>query len=289
MGIDRRKFLRIAGMSTLGAAAIPATSALANINPVDWMYKETGGFTPSELLLHFFHKPAGFKAEDALTGSRWGMVVNVKSLDEEVVKACREACHFVHNVPEIDNPKHEIKWIWEEEYEHAFPGKAIEAFPAEEYEHTPFLVLCNHCYNPPCVRVCPTRATFKRKRDGIVMMDMHRCIGCRFCMAACPFGSRSFNWQDPRPYIKKENPDYPTRTKGVVEKCNFCAERLAKGQIPACVEAAQKICKEKGKEPALVFGDLGDPNSEVRKLLRKHYSIRRKPELGTGPNVYYIV
>ena len=75
----------------------------------------------------------------------------------------------------------------------------------------------------------------------------------------------------------------------MVEKCNFCAERLAKGQIPACVEAAQKIGEEKGKEPALVFGDLGDPNSEVRKLLREHYSIRRKPELGTGPNVYYIV
>ncbi|MCD6319198.1 MAG: 4Fe-4S dicluster domain-containing protein, partial [Candidatus Desulfofervidaceae bacterium] len=115
----------------------------------------------------------------------------------------------------------------------------------------------------------------------IVMMDMHRCIGCRFCMAACPYGSRSFNWQDPRPFIKKENPEYPTRTKGVVEKCDFCAERLDKGLLPACVEA----CKEK----ALIFGDLGDPNSEVSKVLRSHYTIRRKPGLGTGPQIYYIV
>jgi molybdopterin-containing oxidoreductase family iron-sulfur binding subunit len=75
----------------------------------------------------------------------------------------------------------------------------------------------------------------------------------------------------------------------VVEKCQFCAERLAKGQMPACVEVAQEICKKKGKEPALVFGDLDDPDSEVRQVLRSHYSIRRKPELGTHPNVYYVV
>lgn len=123
------------------------------------------------------------------------------------------------------------------------------------------------------------------------MMDMHRCIGCRFCMAACPFGARSFNWGDPRKYIKEEeqNPEYPTRAQGVVEKCQFCAERLAKGQLPACVEAAREVCEKKGKEPALVFGDLDDPNSEIRQVLRSHYSIRRKPELGTHPNVYYVV
>lgn len=80
------------------------------------------------------------------------------------------------------------------------------------------------------------------------------------------------------------NMTYPTRTKGVVEKCNFCAERLAKGLLPACVEAASKI-----KEGALNFGDLDDPDSEIRALLHEHYTIRRKPELGTGPNTYYIV
>jgi molybdopterin-containing oxidoreductase family iron-sulfur binding subunit len=101
-------------------------------------------------------------------------------------------------------------------------------------------------------------------------------------MAACPYGSRSFNFRDPRAdnAIKHENKEFPTRMKGVVEKCNFCAERLAVGKQPACVEAS------KG---ALVFGDLGDPQSEVRQLLKENYAIRRKQNLGTNPSVYYIV
>ena len=117
---------------------------------------------------------------------------------------------------------------------------------------------------------------------------MHRCIGCRFCMAGCPYGARSFNWRDPRgkdangrPFIKKLNREYPTRTKGVVEKCTFCTDRLAVGKMPACVE--------KAPPGGLVFGDLDDPRSAVRKIVSTRYTIRRKPELGTGPNVYYIV
>jgi molybdopterin-containing oxidoreductase family iron-sulfur binding subunit len=126
------------------------------------------------------------------------------------------------------------------------------------------------------------QATWKRE-DGIVMMDFHRCIGCRCCMAACPYGSRSFNWSDPRPHIPggTTNPDFPTRTKGVVEKCNFCVERLAKGLQPACVE----VCSH----GVLTFGDLDDPNSEVRRILGEQYSIQRRPELGTRPRVYYIM
>ncbi len=286
MGVNRRKFLKIAGVSVLGAAATPAKEALA----IEWLDKQLEGFTIPEFLLHFFHKPAGSQPAEALTATRWAMAVNVRMLDEEIAEACMEACHKIHNVPHIENPKREIKWIWHDEYEHVFPGQQHEHID-ENLKKLPFLVLCNHCFNPPCCRVCPTKATFKRKSDGVVMMDMHRCIGCRFCMAACPFGARSFNWVDPRKYIKEEeqDPEYPTRTKGVVEKCQFCAERLAKGKLPACVEAAQEICKRKGKEPALVFGDLDDPDSEVRQVLRSHYSIRRKPELGTQPNVYYIV
>jgi molybdopterin-containing oxidoreductase family iron-sulfur binding subunit len=155
-------------------------------------------------------------------------------------------------------------------------------FVNEKLEHTPLLVLCNHCENPPCVRACPTNATFKNPDNGIVMMDFHRCIGCRFCMAACPFGARSFNFRDPRPFINpaEQNKQFPTRTKGVVEKCSFCAERLAVGQLPACVEASD------GK---LVFGDLYDPESKVRELIKTNYTIRRKQALGTEPSVYYIV
>jgi molybdopterin-containing oxidoreductase family iron-sulfur binding subunit len=100
-------------------------------------------------------------------------------------------------------------------------------------------------------------------------------------MAGCPYGSRSFNWRDPRPFIKKVNLDFPTRTRGVVEKCNFCEERLAQGLIPACVEA----CKEK----ALIFGDLKDPRSEIREALKLKTLYQRMPELGTKPKVYYIL
>ena len=129
------------------------------------------------------------------------------------------------------------------------------------------------------MRACPTKATFKND-NGIVMMDFHRCIGCRFCMAACPFGARSFNFRDPRPFVEHNNKEFPTRMKGVVEKCNFCAERLAVGKMPACVEASNG---------AIAFGDLYDEHSEVRELLKENYTIRRKQTLGTEPSVYYIV
>ncbi len=175
--------------------------------------------------------------------------------------------------------RHEVKWIWKETFERVFPPDGAE-YELATVQDMPLPVLCNHCDVPPCVRVCPTQATWKRE-DGIVMMDWHRCIGCRYCVAACPYGSRSFNWLDPRSRISQLNPDFPTRTRGVVEKCNLCEERLAAGQLPACVEA----CKPK----AMVFGDLEDPDSQVRDLLRTRYAIRRRPELGTRPQVYYLV
>jgi molybdopterin-containing oxidoreductase family iron-sulfur binding subunit len=219
--------------------------------------------------------PAG-----ALTARRWAMVIDLpKCFKDEGCTRCIEACHRTHNVPEFNNRNHEVKWIWKEPFENAFPSQENE-YTSEAFKDKPVLVFCNHCDEPPCVRVCPTQATWKRE-DGIVMMDWHRCIGCRYCVAGCPYGSRSFNWSDPRPHIEELDPNFPTRTKGVVEKCTFCEERLAKGQPPACVEA----CKEK----ALVFGDLDDPSSEVRELLRSRFTIRRKPELGTKPEIYYLV
>jgi molybdopterin-containing oxidoreductase family iron-sulfur binding subunit len=261
MSMNRRNFLKIAGLSTiLGMGGASAVHGLKK-------QVEASQVMPNP---------------EALKAKRWAMVVDMSRFKTgEDYQRCVDACHHAHNVPTItDNPKHEIKWIWKETYEHAFPGNEDE-YLSEEIKELPFLILCNHCDNPPCVRVCPTKATFKRKSDGIVMMDMHRCIGCRFCMAACPYGARSFNYKDPRPFLDpaKENPEFPTRTKGVVEKCTFCYERLAKGLKPACVEAS------KG---ALIFGDIDDPNSEVRKVLGSRYSFRRRPELGTRPSVYYL-
>ena len=261
MESNRRDFLKIGRACALGLSALPVVNGLAKAAA-----------------------PQFEKHANALNGKKWGMVVDMKQCWEKGKPGCKDcmlACHQVHNVPDVGTIKEEIKWIWTEHYENTFPGTEHQ-YPPQELKDKPFIVLCNHCTKPACVRVCPTQATWKRAEDGIVMMDFHRCIGCRYCMAACPFGARSFNFRDPRPYIKTElNMAFPTRERGVVEKCNFCNERLSAGQLPACVEACK--CK------ALCFGDLEDPKSEVRKILAAHHTVQRKPELGTQPNVYYIV
>lgn len=272
MAVDRKMFLKISSLTALGAASGHALfAALSDISPADV-------------------QPPG----KGLAADRWAMAIDIeKCLEGDVLKKAAQACHVVHNVPDFRNEdgevdrKNEVKWIWVEPYERVFTSQHNKYLKGEMNE-TPVLTLCNHCSRPPCVRVCPTQATFRRK-DGIVAMDMHRCIGCRFCIAACPYGSRSFNWMDPRKVWTDENgrvtlpnPDYPTRTKGVVEKCNFCTERLAEGKPPACVEAA-------GESGAMVFGDLKDEHSKVREVLESRYTIRRKPELGTEPAVYYVV
>lgn len=266
MGINRRNFIKIAGLSAVFGLGWKAAFDLLAPGDVDALLKDI----------------------PLTRANTWGMVVDTSKMTDEIMAACKAACHKEHNVPEWGDSRLEVKWIWTDTYEHAFPNQGHD-YLDEQYTEKQFLVMCNHCGFPPCCRVCPTKATWKRE-DGVVMMDPHRCIGCRFCMAACPFGARSFNWGDPRKAPSElnmqfpQNPDYPTRTKGVVEKCNFCAERISKGMIPACVEAANAV-----EEDSLVFGDLADHGSKVRELLRSHYSIRRKAELGTGPNIYYIV
>ena len=216
----------------------------------------------------------------AIAPKRWALVIDAeKCIRKEGCTKCIEACHREHNVPAFPDRRHEVKWIWKEPFQRAFPSERAP-FEHAALSDSVLPVLCNQCDNPPCARVCPTKATWKRE-DGIVMMDWHRCIGCRYCIAACPYGSRSFNWLDPRPRIARVNAEYPTRTKGVVEKCTFCEERLRKGQPPACVE----VCPAK----AMLFGNLNDPGSEVRKALQSRFAIRRRPELGTQPQVYYIV
>jgi molybdopterin-containing oxidoreductase family iron-sulfur binding subunit len=260
----RRNFLKIAAVAVLGWGVRPASQLLAS-----------GGGESSEGLL-FASRHKVHAGPNALKASRWAMVIDTTKLNEEVMEKIVHTCHSIHNVPSIPGNQN-IKWIWETHMDHLFLEDLHEYQPESGAKAA--LALCNHCDNPPCVRVCPTKATFQRE-DGIVMMDFHRCIGCRYCMAGCPYGSRSFNFMDPRKHLETTNPDFPTRTKGVVEKCEFCAERLAEGKLPACVEVS---------EGALAFGDLADPESEVRKLLAERFSIRRSPTLGTKPCVYYLV
>lgn len=244
MSASRRLFLRMAGASALAAAAGSAGCASGD------------------------------------SRRRFAMAIDTRTcLEKDGCRSCVDACHRAHNVPSIGDRQHEVKWIWKQPAEKAFGQDDARAFPAA-LRGREVLVFCNHCDNPPCVRVCPTQATWKRD-DGIVAIDEHRCIGCRYCVAACPYGSRSFNWSDPRPHIARIDPSYPTRTAGVVEKCTFCEERLADGRPPACVEACP--------EGAIVFGDLRDPSSEVSRVLDARFAIRRKPELGTRPHVHYVV
>lgn len=278
MDKKRRDFLKAAGISTL--AGIGASSALVG-RLLDGPQVAHATSTIHGDASETTHEIVEQKSTQAV---RYGLLIDLRkfredqSLGERIVKAC----HTIHNVPQFPNKKDEIKWIWMTHFENAFPEQP-NLYTAEETEEFQLPILCNHCDNPPCVRACPTQATF-RNPEGIIIMDFHRCIGCRFCMAACPYGSRSFNWRDPRPFIAKdtENKDFPTRTRGVVEKCNFCAERLRVGLLPACVEAC-------GETKAMVFGNLNDPNSEIRQMLKEHHTIQRNPSLGTHPSVFYIV
>ncbi|MGF7184567.1 molybdopterin-containing oxidoreductase family iron-sulfur binding subunit [Desulfitispora alkaliphila] len=254
MGVDRRKFIKFGGVCAIGLGAFSGVKAFATGNTTE--------------------KPN----PNALTGKRWVMVIDTRKCAGDCTH-CIDACHGDNNVPEIGVKDEEIQWIKTDAFEHVFPYQKHD-FLGDEVKNKKFLALCNHCDKPSCVRVCPTKATFK-KDDGIVTMDMHRCIGCRYCMAACPYAARTFNFRDPRPYLTETNNSYPARTKGVVEKCTFCTHKLARGEQPSCVGACPN--------GALVFGDIEDPNSEVRKLLSENHSIVRKPYLGTKPSVYYIV
>ncbi len=282
MDKQRRKFLKIAGASVVAGIGAPAVIKLTSTSA---LASGHGTAAEHEATPAAGHGQASGHAEEASQGVRLGMVIDLRRMNEspELLDGAIAACIAAHNIPQFpaEKIKQEIKWIWKAPFESVFTDHSVH-HAAGKIKNYPSVALCNHCDDPPCVRACPTQATFKSKLNGIVAMDFHRCIGCRFCMAACPYGARSFNWQDPRPYIKKYNKNFPTRMRGVVEKCNFCGERLALGQEPACVEA----CKGTG---AITFGDLNDPHSEVRKVLDKEFTIQRKPTLGTKPSVFYIV
>jgi molybdopterin-containing oxidoreductase family iron-sulfur binding subunit len=158
--------------------------------------------------------------------------------------------------------------------------------PAEVPEEGHFYVptACQQCRNPPCTKVCPTGATWTDP-DGIVVIDYDWCIGCRYCMAACPYGARHFNWGEPTIPKDQVNPNTHylgnrPRPKGVVEKCTFCIQRTRAGRYPACVE----VCPVGARK----FGNLLDPDSEIRYIIEHKRVLVLKQDLNTMPKFFYF-
>ncbi|MBW2279723.1 MAG: 4Fe-4S dicluster domain-containing protein [Deltaproteobacteria bacterium] len=158
-----------------------------------------------------------------------------------------------------------------------------EQVPAPDKMYLP--IACQHCEDSPCTNVCPTGATW-RESDGIVAIDYDWCIGCRYCMAACPYGARHFNWKTPTIPADEINTDTHVignrpRMRGVVEKCTFCIQRTRKGRYPACLEACPVGARK--------FGNLLDPNSEIRQIMKLKRTFVLKAELNTRPKFFYFV
>lgn len=143
-------------------------------------------------------------------------------------------------------------------------------------------VACQHCENPACVKVCPVGATYKDPETGVVRQDYDKCIGCRMCMAACPYNARSFNWAEPAfvPDFAYGDGQVERRERGVAEKCTLCKERTDRGEEPRCVQCCPL--------DARIFGDLDDPNSEVSKVIVERKARVLLEEQGTRPQVYYF-
>ena len=203
---------------------------------------------------------------------RWGMVID---LDRCVAcQACSAACRAENNVPFSGPAESELgrAIFWHEvlsEVEGEYPNVRGNFIPRP----------CMHCENPPCVRVCPVGATYQND-EGLVLQRYERCIGCRYCMVACPYAARYFNWgapDIPEGMQRYLNPDIPIRPKGIVEKCTFCSHRLP---VPACNQACPGNAR--------TFGDLDDADSVVSELARSPRAFRLLEDLGTEPKVYYL-
>ncbi len=240
-------------------------------------------------------KPEKAQAQNSLKGKELAMVIDRHRCTG--CGGCTIACKNENNV--------QTGFAWANKI-----NKTVGKFPHVRYDYWP--TLCNHCQKAPCARICPTKAMYKGD-GGITMHDPKKCIGCKSCIAVCPYVVISFNsrqthkfWRDDKELIKggtgtakdvvkkvkdevipyynpdRENnlKDSGLRCKGIVEKCTFCEHRLKKNQLPYCVERCPA--------QARVFGDLNDPDSEVNKLLAKHTPTRLREHLGTKPKVYYI-
>lgn len=216
----------------------------------------------------------------------WGMVIDLDRCTG--CQACVMACKAENNVPPVGAKEAArgriISWmqVLTEEEEHSGEVKRFLPRP------------CLHCDDPPCTKVCPVYATY-RNPEGIVAQIYARCIGCRFCMAACPYNAKYFNWYRYQKETPGQNPDVSLRPRGVVEKCTFCHHRLQKARQRALAEQRElapgeyvPACAEACPARAIVFGDLSDAGGEVFQLARSSRAFRLQEELGTRPKVIYL-
>ena len=221
---------------------------------------------------------------------RWVLVVDLDRCTG--CQACVVACHAENNVPVVGEKQAAygrwMHWIiiqryWEGEY----PNVKARFMP----------VMCQQCTEAPCEPVCPVFATY-HNAEGLNAQIYNRCIGTRFCGSACPYKARIYNWfqpEFPEPLTEQLNPDVTVRTRGIMEKCTFCVQRIRRAEIDSQAEGRiladgeiQPACVQTCPTSALVFGDLGDPDSRASQLARSHRSFRLLPELGTGPGVIYL-
>ncbi len=202
--------------------------------------------------------------EPASSKVRWGMLIDANRCAEgctACVDACGQENGFISGIDLRQRPQ----WIRKIELKEIKTGRTVSA-----------PMMCQHCAEPPCVDVCPTGASFQRA-DGIVLVDRHACIGCRYCMMACPYKARSFVHEP----VANQRSQVP-RGKGTVESCTFCVQRIDRNETPACVQA----CVKEGRG-AMLFGDLNDPVSEIAQRLRTLPTGAARADLALDPGVRY--
>jgi len=280
---SRREFLKKFGL--IGAGAVASSTALyAGKAILDSNSKDSSKMkvlSPDGQLVEVDGKKMKVDVEKmqerghiGIAGKKWVMVIDLSKCRNarECMKACRGAHHLNPN-------QHHINVLEMQDSEKTAPY----------YMPKP----CMHCDNPPCVSVCPVGATFKRQ-DGIVLIDNERCIGCRFCIAGCPYSARSFNWSEPIDAKKDENLDYDIelnvpQKKGTITKCLFSADCLREGKLPYCVSACPNGVYYFGdsNEDAVTNGTSKE-TTRLSTLLKDNAGYQLMEELGTKPSVYYL-